>query len=122
MSNISNLAEQLQSVNEEIGSLNNKLKIQQVLKAQLQDEIMKELDNLGLSKATTKTGTVYVSERIVASVDDWEEVYKYIDEHKAFHLLTRKILDSAYREILEMQQQIPGIKPFHKKTIGLRKE
>lgn len=122
MSKLTELVKQLKDVKNEIGSLNNQLKIQQSDRAQLEIDIMHELENLGLTKASTDMGTVYISETTVASVTDWEEVYKYIDEHKAWHLLTRKVVDSVFRELLDMKQEVPGVKPFIRKTIGLRSE
>ena len=85
--------------------------------------VMEEMAGMKIDKATGSLGTVSLKETTVAHVLDWDKVYNFILRHKKFELMQRRIADGAYRELLEIRQgkQVPGIEPFNKKGINLRK-
>jgi hypothetical protein len=93
------------------------------IEAELAEMIMNALDDAGLSKATGGLATAAVVEGLVASVEDWDEFYKYIQRNKAYHLLERRVANDAYREELDNRKGInlPGVVPFIRRKISLTK-
>lgn len=91
-----------------------------------EEELLKEAARAALRKAKTerasgKLGTISLNPKIVATVDDWEALYKYIKKHDAFELLQRRIGLGAYVERLEAGEQVPGVKPEEILDVSLHK-
>ncbi len=66
-------------------------------------------------------GTVSCAEEVVPSVEDWDQVYDYIHEHKAFYLLARKLNAAPYREALHVGDEIGGVVPVTLRKLNVRK-
>lgn len=98
---------------------------QKAVKAERDDilfQIRDLMDEQGTLTAGTQVGNAIISEKVVASVKDWDEVWSYVVSNEAFHLLPRSINAAAYREYLNAGQEIPGIEPFVKRDINVRKK
>jgi hypothetical protein len=93
----SDLNEQLKKVNEEI--------------RKLEMTILDEMQKQGLYKAGGKGGSVYIARQIVPKVVNWDQLYKYIQEHEYFHMLERRVSRKAFQEQYEDGQQVPGCEP-----------
>ena len=63
-----------------------------------------------------------MSEQVVPSVTDWDEVYKYIKDNDAFYLLQRRMNAAPYRELLGTEEQVPGVEALTVKKLGLLKK
>lgn len=96
----------------------NDLKAQ---KAELENEIREVLEEQGMTKASDGEHTVSVMYTTVPSVEDWDAVYKWIHDNEAYYILERRMLSTAYRELVEAGTQIPGVEPYSKPSISLRK-
>ena len=88
---------------------------------ELKEFILATFDKGSLDGAKGKLATAGVVRKTVATVNDWEAVYKYIAKNKAFELLQQRISDSAYRERLEAKEVVPGIEPFVAISLSLTK-
>ena len=87
----------------------------------LEMELITRLDEQGMLKASTVTGTASITETVVPQVVDWEAVYEHIKETGDFYLLQKRPAAAAFRELQASGIEIPGMEPYTKKTISLRK-
>jgi len=84
-------------------------------------ELLVRLDEQGMKKASTDDGTASITEVIVPQVVDWEAVYEHIKETGDFYLLQKRPAAAAFRELHDSGQVIPGMEPYTKRSISLRK-
>ena len=81
------------------------------------------VENLS-DKDTGVSGRKYhaqVKKSVKPIVDDWEDVYNYIVENDAFHLLGKSLSVKAVNELWEAGVKIPGVSKMHAKTLSLTK-
>lgn len=83
-------------------------------------ELLEAADAVGLTHFRVGNLSLSVSEQVVGNVEDWDQVYAYIKDNDAFHLLQRRLGNAAYKELLDMGNPPPGIVPFTKRSINLR--
>lgn len=83
--------------------------------------LMETMNKEGVDKSTGKLATVSISETITGNVVDWDVFYQYIYKKKAAHLLQRRVSDPAIRELFEKFGNVPGVEPFTKKRLNVRK-
>lgn len=88
----------------------------------LELELMTRLDEQGMETASTKAGTAGINETTLPQVVDWDAFYDHIRETDSFYLLQKRVAASAYREILESGDEVPGLEPYVQRSIGLRKK
>jgi hypothetical protein len=84
-------------------------------------QIIAQLDEQGVTRSGIGPYSMSISETLVGNVTDWDDVYGYIREHDAFHLLQRRLANAAYGEILESGDSLPGVEPFTKRSLNFRK-
>ena len=87
----------------------------------LEMELITRYEEQGVQKATTDAGTASITEMVVPQVVDWDAVYEHIRETGDFYLLQKRPAAAAFRELHESGIEVPGIQPYTKKTISLRK-
>ena len=117
---LNQLIEQTASVRKEIESLNKQLKDLNARQDDLDWALMKKMDSEGLSRTSNDSFTVSVKEEVMPQVEDWEEVYQVIRDSGDFSLVQRRVSAAAYRELLKLGEQIPGIKPVTVRKINFR--
>lgn len=83
--------------------------------------LMETMTEQGVDKSTGKLATVSVSETITGNVVDWDVFGAYVIKHKYLHLLQRRVSDPAIRELFEKNRTVPGVEPFTKKRLNVRK-
>lgn len=91
------------------------------LLAENEQAIIEQLDAQGVTRSGVGPYSMSISTSIVGNVDDWDQVYAYISEHEAFHLLQRRLANAAYAEMLEQGEALPGVEPFEKRSLNFRK-
>lgn len=90
---------------------------------ELEEALAAKMDADGVTKATGKSASVSFSFSVAANVqgdDGWKMLYAYIKKTGYFHLLQRRVTDTAYKELLDAGKRVPGVEPFTKKRINLR--
>jgi len=92
-------------------------------KADIEKTILEAFDDMGCGMIgmDTEAGHISINEIVVANVEDWEKFHEWIYAHKAGHMLERRVANIAFREMLELEENVPGLKPFTKRTISLTK-
>ena len=87
----------------------------------LEMEFLVRLDEQGMKKATTDDGTASITEVVLPQVVDWDAVYEHIKETGDFYLLQKRPAAAAFRELNDSGQTVPGMEPYTKRSISLRK-
>jgi hypothetical protein len=76
----------------------------------------------GATSAKTLSGTVYIRNNTTASIVDFDELWKYMQENDRPELLQRRLTLSAVTEINEANPEapVPGVHTDTYQTIALR--
>jgi hypothetical protein len=64
--------------------------------------------------------SISVSEQTMPSVNDWGAFYDFIRQNDAFYMLQRRVSTGPYREMLQMEQDVPGVEPYVQRKINMR--
>ena len=120
MQPIGDLIEQLRIKREELTDLESTKKKLYKAKVDLEIQLMNAMDNENITSMRGDKATVSISEAVVPTVDSWEDFYTYILETKQPYLLERRPAVTAFREILESGNEVPGLKPFTRRTVNFR--
>lgn len=104
-----------------LAELNEEVKEIKAAKYELEQILIQDMDEAGLSLIRTKYGTLSTRSTVVASVKDWDAFEDYIYKNHALYLLQRRTSDPAYRELLATDGDIPGVEPFTKVSVSLTK-
>lgn len=85
-------------------------------------EIMQALDADGVKMTKSNIGQVTISESVYpqATAEMWPQIHDYIRENNAFYLLEKRIAVLAYRELVSLGRQVPGILPFTKRKLTFK--
>lgn len=101
----------------------------------LEEALTERMNKEGMAKATGKNASVSFTSSISANPqgeEGWALLYAFIAKKKYWHLLQRRVSDTAYREVLALlngggkleeltiKNQVPGTLPFTKKRLNLR--
>lgn len=87
----------------------------------LEKELLEKLNEQDTRQAQSDNATAWVSEQTIPHLKSWDDLVDYIKENNAFHLLERRPATGAFRELLDQGIEIPGLEPFKRFTISLRK-
>lgn len=88
----------------------------------LEMELLVRLDEQGMLKASTQAGTASITETVLPQVVDWEALHAHIQETGDFHLLQKRPAAAAFRELHQSGITVPGMEPYTKREISLRKK
>lgn len=83
--------------------------------------IIAQLDAQGVTRSGVGPYSMSISQTTVGNVEDWDQVYGFIRENDAFHLLQRRLANAAYNELREGGEAVPGVVPFEKRSLNFRK-
>jgi hypothetical protein len=83
--------------------------------------LMETMERDGVSKSTGKLATVSISDTVTGNVVDWDAFGAYVIKNKYLHLLQRRLSDPAIRELFESKGSVPGVEPFTKRRLNVRK-
>jgi hypothetical protein len=87
----------------------------------IQAEVLARLQEEEMDSAKSKRASATVSKSIVPSVTDWDAFGNYIISTGDLFLLEKRPSVTAYRDLLQAGESIPGVEPFTKVTLALRK-
>jgi len=86
----------------------------------LESEIMWKMEEQGLDQIANDLCTISKKKEIVPTVDDWDALHQHILDTKQFELLQRRMSATAYRELLQMEMSVPGVKATELTKINYR--
>lgn len=87
---------------------------------ELKGEVRQELDDMGTHSLTATRAQAIVTEQTVPKVTDWDALRDYIRDNEYEHLFQRRINSAAYKELVDMGEEVPGVEPFVKRDVAIR--
>lgn len=117
---ISELSDEIFGIKLEIKSLNDEIDALKERQEQLEGELVTAAEAQGLERGGGKTSTFKVEPHTVPQVVDWDAVYKYIAKHKFYHLLQRRLSTTAFTELWEQGENVPGTEKFTKTRVTVK--
>ncbi len=122
MSNIGTLIDGLYALRSRRLELTKEVENMKSQETTMRQQIIMELDNIGLAKASGTEATVGITMSIQPEIEDWDEVHKYIREHDRFDLLQKRISVVAWRDLInEEGTLVPGTLVTEVRDISLTK-
>lgn len=118
---LGDLIEERDALREKKRALNAELKAIDGMLAENELAMIDALDEQGVEATRVSGVSVSISEQVVPSVEDWEAFEAFILENKALYLLQRRAAAGPYREMLQMEETVPGVVPFTKRSINMSK-
>jgi|TARA_B110000908_G_scaffold151204_1_gene185763 hypothetical protein len=118
--NINELIESRAEVKDAIAGLNAELKEFNKTKDDLDYQLLTKLDEQGLSRTANDKASVSINQDLVPDVTDWDALYEHISNTKDYSLLQRRVSSTAYKELLKLEQEVPGLQPREIRRINFR--
>ena len=114
-------ADRLYELRTEIAALNKQAESLKAERFLIEEHLINNLpkeDARGVSGVQAKANIVT---KTVASVKDWDKLYKYILKTKDFSLLKKSVADSSVKERWEAKKAVPGVEPFNVVKVSVNK-
>ena len=82
-----------------------------------------KLEQSGVESAKTASGTIMRQERVRFTTEDWERMYRFIEDNDAFELLEKRIHQTNMRRFLEdnPEKESKGLNAFRETKIVVRR-
>lgn len=94
---------------DEIKSLQAQEKELNVIKRELEYQITIRMQEEGLDKISNGGRTVSIKQEIVPTVEDWDALQDHVIKTKQFELLQKRMSATAYRELISLGADVPGV-------------
>ena len=104
----------------QMDGLNKRLKEFREALDQFDRLLLKKMDNEGLSRTANDMASVSINEDIVPDVTNWDALYEHVQETGDFSLIQRRVSSTAYRELLKLGEQVPGLESRTIRRINFR--
>jgi hypothetical protein len=104
----------------QMDGLNKRLKEFREALDQVDRLLLKKMDDEGLSRTANSMASVSINEDIVPDVTDWDKLYEHVQETGDFSLIQRRVSSTAYRELLKLGEQVPGLESRTIRRINFR--
>lgn len=88
---------------------------------EIERELIKTMGDLGLDKLSNDADTVTVTENVLPQVEDWDVFYDYVIATARPYMFYKRILPTAWRELMELEGEVPGTSAYTETKISLRK-
>jgi uncharacterized protein YPO0396 len=106
--------DQKRELEEKIKAYNSQLR-------DLEERYIQRCKEVGTEYARGRLGSATIVETVVPKIDDFDLVAEWIKENDALYLLHRRVSSVAWKELQDMGETVPGIEPFTKISVSLRK-
>lgn len=117
---IDELIDRKKSIKSQMEKLNSELKGLREQENDIDFELLKKLDAEGLKKTANEVASVSIKEETVPDVHDWDALYAHIISSGDFSLIQRRVSSTAYRELLKLGENVPGLQPRDIRRINFR--
>lgn len=118
--NLNELMDTLAATRTQIRLLQQEEKALKVHQNDLESEIMWKMEEQGLDQIANDKCTISKKKEIVPTVEDWDVLHQHIIETNRFELLQKRMSATAYRELLQMELSVPGVKTTELTKINYR--
>lgn len=119
--NLGESIDRLYELREQKRDLNTAIKDIDAQFAEIESNVLAMLEEIGVDSSKSKLASATISESLVPDVEDWDAFENYIIDTRQLYLLQRRCAVVAFRDLLQAGEEIPGVRPFSKKSLSLRK-
>jgi len=119
--NLKELSRLLKESKIKISGHNAASKAEGAIKTEYEHRLINAMEAAGTTSVNNEYGGFFRQEALQPVAKDWELIYDYIRENDAFHILSKSIIASVYREMLEAGEELPGTESFNRVTISVHK-
>jgi hypothetical protein len=89
---------------------------------QIENLLLKQLQDMGVESFKTKAGTAYTSTRTSASVADWEVFLGFVQDNQAWEMLERRASKTAVDEYRKTTDDLPpGVNWREERVVNIRR-
>jgi len=89
----------------------------------LEYEIIENMEDTGLDKVSTDSGTVSMKVELYPSVDDQEAFIEWCYENGRPDMIQKRVSSRAFREYFEETGEFPeGVKAYDRKKLNIRRK
>ena len=100
---------------------NAEIKILNAEIEEIEKQLLIAMEKQNLLACNSIYGSVYIARQTTPKVINWDALYEYILENRAFYLLERRVLKTAFQELHEQGQALPGVDPVVFNEVRTRK-
>lgn len=118
---IGDIIDQLEEVAAERSELSKRDKELKELQNALEEQLIAALDEQKLKSGAGTRYSATITEAVVPNVKDWDAVWDYIVENRMEYIVKRQLNASAWRELFQSGELVPGTEPYEKRGISFRK-
>ena len=87
---------------------------------ELEAKIAIKMQEEGLDKVSNDVCTLSLKAEVVPTVEDWDQFFEYLKETGQFELMQKRMSATAYRELIAMGTNVPGVKSTELTRINFR--
>ncbi len=87
----------------------------------IQQWLLIRLDEVGTTTAKGALASATVAVSTLPQIEDWGAVSEWIMANDGIYLVHRRISSGPWKELRDSGQHVPGIVPYTKTSISLRK-
>ena len=120
--NSGDLVRRLEEIRQEKSGLNDSIKVLNEEDRELKYKLLVMMEEQGGATRVSFDGvTASRTEMVVPVIEDFDEFSEYVIKEGALHLLQRRVSSGEFKEMIESGQQVPGLSPYTKVDISIRK-
>jgi hypothetical protein len=114
------LLSELHEVRSNLKELLEKESALKKIKGELETELVIMLEGQGIDQISNDKATISIKKEIVPTVENWDVFQEYIAETGMFELMQKRASATAYRELQQMGQDVPGVKATELTKVNFR--
>jgi len=114
------LLNELHEVRSNLKELLEKESALKKIKGELETELVIMLEGQGIDPISNDKATISIKKEIVPTVENWDVFQEYIAETGMFELMQKRASATAYRELQQMGQDVPGVKATELTKVNFR--
>ena len=117
---ITDLLTELAKTKREIKNLQEAEKLYKKTQRELESQIVIRMQEQGLDKVSNDLCTISIKQEIVPTVENWDDVHEHIVKTNQFELLQKRMSATAYRELIALGMDVPGVKSTELTRVNFR--
>ena len=117
---ITDLLTELAKTKREIKNLQEAEKLYKRTQSELETQIVIRMQEQGLDKVSNDLCTISIKQEIVPTVENWDDVHEHIVKTNQFELLQKRMSATAYRELIALGMDVPGVKSTELTRVNFR--
>ena len=107
--NMDEMLNDLATTRQAIVKLTEQERILKSKKEDLETQIIISLNDQGIDRVGNDACTVSIKQEIVPTVRNWDAVHEHVLATGQFELMQKRMSATAYRELIQMGQDVPGV-------------